>query len=71
MKNVDTSANKSKQSIKKTEEDTEKKEPEEGKLINEEEMLDIAEHCFIKIAECMIEKNKSVRTIFTKYSIPE
>lgn len=34
-------------------------------------MLDIAEHCFIKIAEVMIEKNKSVRGIFTKYSIPE
>lgn len=34
-------------------------------------MLDIAEHCFIKIAEKMIETNRSVRGVFTKFSIPE
>jgi hypothetical protein len=39
--------------------------------MDEEEMLDIAEHCFIKIAEVMIQKNRSIRGIFTKYSIPE
>ena len=39
--------------------------------MDEEEMLDIAEHCFIRIAEMMIEKNVSVRSLYTKYSIPE
>ena len=34
-------------------------------------MLDIAEHCFIRIAELMIEKSRSVRGVFTKYSVPE
>jgi hypothetical protein len=29
--------------------------------MDEEEMLDIAEHCFIKIAESLIEKNKTAR----------
>jgi len=29
--------------------------------MEEEEMLDIAEHCFIRIAEIMIEKSVSVR----------
>ena len=39
--------------------------------MDEEEMLDVAEHCFIRIAELMIERNRSVRGLFTKYSIPE
>jgi hypothetical protein len=39
--------------------------------MDEEEMLDIAEHCFIKIAESLIEKNKSARQVFTPFSIPE
>ncbi len=34
-------------------------------------MLDIAEHCFIRMAEILIERTRSVRSIFTKYSIPE
>lgn len=34
-------------------------------------MLDIAEHCFIRIAELMIEKGVSVRSLFAKYAIPE
>ncbi len=34
-------------------------------------MLDVAEHCFIQIAEIMLETNKSVRSIFSKYAIPE
>jgi hypothetical protein len=47
-------------------------DPKEGKkFMDEEEMLDVAEHCFIRLAEMMIEKNKTARTIFTKYSIPE
>jgi hypothetical protein len=47
-------------------------ESKEGeRFMDEEEMLDVAEHCFIKIAEIMIERNRSVRGLFTKYSIPE
>ena len=34
-------------------------------------MLDVAEHCFIKMAETLIEKGRTARSIFTKYSIPE
>lgn len=34
-------------------------------------MLDVAEHCFIRIAELMIKKNQSVRSIFTQFAIPE
>ena len=34
-------------------------------------MLDVAEHCFIKMAETLIEKGRTARAIFTKYSIPE
>jgi hypothetical protein len=44
---------------------------EDSPIKEEEEMLDIAEHCFIKIAEIMIEQNKTVRGVFAKYSIPE
>jgi hypothetical protein len=40
-------------------------------FMDEEEMLDIAEHCFIKIAESLIEKSKTARQIFTPFSIPE
>lgn len=41
------------------------------RYMDEEEMLDIAEHCFIRMAEVMISANRSARSIFTKYSIPE
>lgn len=34
-------------------------------------MLDIAESCFIKMAELLLEKGKSIRTVFGKYSVPE
>jgi len=34
---------------------------EEQRFLDEEEMLDVAEHCFIRIAEMLIEKNKSAR----------
>jgi len=34
-------------------------------------MLDIAESCFIKMAELLLEKHKSVRSLFLKYSVPE
>jgi hypothetical protein len=39
--------------------------------MEEEEMLDIAEHCFIRVAEMLLERNKTARNIFTKYSVPE
>lgn len=34
-------------------------------------MLDVAEHCFIRMAESLIERGRTARSIFTKYSIPE
>ena len=37
----------------------------------EEHMLDIAEAIFMKMADLMHEKSRSVRGIFTKYSVPE
>jgi hypothetical protein len=43
----------------------------EEKFMEEEEMLDVAEHCFIRIAENMLLKNMTVRSIFTNYSVPE
>jgi len=39
--------------------------------VEEEEMLDVAEHCFIRIAEIMIEKGVSVRNLFSKLASPE
>ena len=39
--------------------------------MDEEEMLDVAEHCFIRMAENLIERQRTARSIFTKYSIPE
>jgi hypothetical protein len=41
------------------------------RMMDEEEMLDIAEHCFIRIAELLLESNRNVRSIFSKYAIPE
>ena len=43
----------------------------DGKYMDEEEMLDVAEHCFIKMAESLIDRGRTARSIFTKYSIPE
>lgn len=34
-------------------------------------MLDIAESCFIKMAELLIKSGRSIRTVFGKYSVPE
>jgi hypothetical protein len=39
--------------------------------MDEEEMLDVAEHCFIKMAESLIDRGRTARAVFTKYSIPE
>lgn len=41
------------------------------KSFDEEQMLDIAEACFIKMAELMVQRGRTVRGIFTKYSVPE
>ena len=41
------------------------------KSVDEEHMLDIAESIFIKMADFIIAKEKSIRGIFTKYSVPE
>ena len=56
---------------KEGEEDAKKDDKDPGKYMDEEEMLDVAEHCFIKMAETLIEKGRTARSIFTKYSIPE
>lgn len=56
---------------KESEEDAKKDDKDPGKYMDEEEMLDVAEHCFIKMAETLIEKGRTARSIFTKYSIPE
>lgn len=45
--------------------------PASGKYMDEEEMLDVAEHCFIRMAESLIERGRTARSIFTKYSMPE
>jgi hypothetical protein len=39
--------------------------------LDEEHMLDIAEAIFMKMADLMMEKGRTVRGVFTKYSIPE
>lgn len=39
--------------------------------IDEEHMLDISEAIFMKMADLLIEKGRTVRGIFTKYSVPE
>ena len=39
--------------------------------LEEEHMLDVAEAIFVKLAQLMIEKERSVRAIFTKFSTPE
>ena len=40
-------------------------------LLDEEEMLDIAEHSFIRIAEALLERGRSARQVFTPFSVPE
>ena len=42
-----------------------------GKKFDEEHMLDVSEAIFMKMADLMQEKGRSVRGIFTKYSEPE
>ena len=39
--------------------------------LDDEHMLDVAEAIFLKMADLMTEKGRTVRGIFTKYSIPE
>jgi len=40
-------------------------------LLDEEEMLDITEHSFIRIAEALLEKGRTARQVFTPFSVPE
>ena len=42
-----------------------------GKKFDEEHMLDVSEAIFMKMADLMHEKGRSVRGIFTKFSVPE
>lgn len=44
---------------------------DDDKLDNEEKMLDIAEQCFMRIADLMHMLQKTVRQVFLKYSVPE
>jgi hypothetical protein len=39
--------------------------------IGEEQMLDVAEGCFIKMADLLLAKQTTVRSVFSKYAIPE
>lgn len=39
--------------------------------MNEEQMLDVAEGCFIKMAELLLTKGKSIRAVFAKFAAPE
>lgn len=41
------------------------------KSVDEEHMLDVAEAIFMKMADLINEKGRSVRGIFTKFSVPE
>ena len=41
------------------------------KSMDDEYMLDVAEAIFMKLGECMNEKGRSVRGVFTKYAEPE
>lgn len=39
--------------------------------INEEQMLDIAELCFMQMSEIMIKQGRTVRDVFGKYAVPD
>jgi len=49
----------------------EREEEEEEAVIDEEEMLDIAEKCFLRIAEAIIAKGITVREAFKKFIMKE
>jgi hypothetical protein len=48
-----------------------KDEEDDDDYIDEEEMLDIAERCFVKIAEAILEAGLTVRQAFNPYIIRE
>lgn len=52
------------------EEDEEGQEDEDD-YIDEEEMLDVAERCFVRIAQAIINKGQTVRASFTNFIIKE
>lgn len=39
--------------------------------LDEEKMLDIAESCFVRLAESLLEKNLSIRQAFSTYIVRE
>lgn len=39
--------------------------------VDDESLLDIAEVCFLRIADVLIKRGQTVREAFKKYSIPE
>jgi hypothetical protein len=43
----------------------------DDKYFEEEKMLDIAEQCFIRIADLLHQHRKTVKQVFLKYSQPE
>ncbi len=55
------------------EEEYEETNKEGGGQIDEDEMLDVAEKCFMRIAEAIIARgvNSSVREVFSKYITKE
>ena len=77
MKKKTTKDDHSKKDSEQREEEDKKESAKEGargkdgKYMDEEEMLDVAEHCFIKMAESLIDRGRTARAVFTKYSIPE
>lgn len=44
---------------------------EDGEYVDEEVMLDVAEKCFVRIAEAIIKRGQSVRQAFTNFIIKE
>mmetsp|Transcript_47311 Transcript_47311/g.34600 ORF Transcript_47311/g.34600 Transcript_47311/m.34600 type:complete len:115 (+) Transcript_47311:2624-2968(+) len=46
-------------------------EEDEDEYIDEEEMLDVAERCFYRIAQELINKNVNVKQAFSKHIITE
>jgi hypothetical protein len=42
-----------------------------GSSVEDERMLDVAEGCFIRLSELLLDAGRTVRGIFTKFSQPE
>ena len=70
-KDDDESDKKQKKSQKKDEDDENYEDDQEEDYIDEEEMLDIAERCFMRIAEAILENSVTVRQAFAPFIIRE